>query len=58
MRSQVERNTIEIFAVALGIALAYWLGYKVGSKSTAKTIFKALGVKPGYKITGVSFSKE
>jgi uncharacterized protein YneF (UPF0154 family) len=46
-----------IFMV-VSIAFGFLLGYKVGSKSTTKTIFKALGVKPGYKITGVSFSKE
>jgi hypothetical protein len=48
---------IETIVVVVGIGLAYWLGFKVGSNATRREIFKALGAKPGYRITGVSYEK-
>jgi hypothetical protein len=48
---------MEAIIIILAVGLAYWLGYKVGGNSTRREIFKALGLKPGYRIDGVHFSK-
>jgi membrane protein DedA with SNARE-associated domain len=48
---------IETIVVVLGMGLAYWIGYRIGGNVTRREIFKALGAKPGYRITGVSYEK-
>lgn len=45
---------MEAVVIVLGVALAYWLGYKVGRRE----IIKALGVPDGYVITSVHFAKQ
>ena len=39
------------------IIAAYALGYRNGSREAIKTMKKALGVKDGHEIDGVSFRK-
>lgn len=46
--------------VWIGVAIAlvsFLVGYWQGSRNTRRKILDALGVKSGYRITGVSFEK-
>ena len=54
----IEFKIAVVLIALIGPVTGYMVGYQAGAKKTHQKIMTALGVRKGYRISGVSFVKE